>query len=526
MADLWTHALNLDHAVKESGVAQARVAFEDFEGVKPLMRQVWQGERWKNLREPVRSRGEELVPARVLLGYLRGYFLYREVPENDQAFWPNFLKDLGIEGHQLPAPDEYDRLWEALQWHIETRPHLRTHQGGKRDFIGSLDAIFQFKALRLNALKDSFLTFYQTGELPVAAHPYEQVFRRLREAMEVLLEEDRLTVDLCDQGAVLEFLKQSGIYLGEPNPVRLLFHRSDQALKDLYGKLKGKKPTSRSTGTRFRHKQVRVECLECLPGLAEIRPVLTREPILEGWKVYGKVTLEDGRFKRFFWVPRFTPEGEPIAEELEVTFEEGEIVRFRLHHKAFALRFSRERWKFGEHIELRPIHFDPDRDPLRFSLESGGEPKERLEDLEREMTQASIPTDTVIAEIRVDGRGDDWRKIAVLPVEVRPDVECQVLPEGLFVRTRPPGLEVRIRVFYGERLLREESLTTKPEGQLVAEVEQIPLRIEVCLFTETQSFALAPAGWPERWWRQGWGWSCKELCVGVTEYRAHAPRLP
>lgn len=339
----------------------------------------------------------------------------------------------------------------------------------------------------------------------MAAHPYERVFRRLREAMEVLLEEDDQAPDLCNEGAVLEFLEQSGIYLGEPNPVRLLFNRSGQALEDLYRKLKGEKSPSRSTGARFRHKQVRIECLKSSPGLEEIRPALSREPILEGWKVYGKVTLEDGRFKRFSWVPRLTPEGEPIPEELEVSFEEGEAIRFRLHHKAFAVRFSHSPWRFDEPLEVRPIGFDLVQHPLRFLLASKGEAKHSPEELASEVTEASIPEDEVVVEIRVDGRGDEWRRIAVLPVEVRPRLEHWASPKGVFVRTHPPGLEVRARVFFGERLVKEETLTTEPEGRLVAQAAQVPLRIEVCLFTETRSFTLAPVGWPERWWRQGLG---------------------
>ncbi|PZA07721.1 MULTISPECIES: transcription antiterminator BglG [unclassified Meiothermus] len=505
MVDPWIHALNLNKAVEQGGVAQARVAQEDYEGVKPLMRQVWRGERWRNLLETIRSQNQVLIPAHVLLGYLRGYFLYREVPENDRAFWPNFLKDLGIEGRHLPTQVEYDRLWGVLDWHDETSRCLKFHENGARDFIGTLDAIFHFKALRLNALKDSFLAFYQTGVLPERAQPYERVFRKLQAAMELLLEEEAVP-DLCDEGAVLGFLQEAGLYLGEPDPVRLLFNRSDKALHDLYWELRGDKPAARQKSTRLGHKQVRVELLKSLPSLEEIRPTLNREPLLEGWKVYGKLTLEDGRFRRFDWVPRFTTEGDPIPEELEVSFEEGEIVRFRLHHQAFAIRFSELVWKLGEPLEVRPIGFDPAQHPLRFLLASEGEARERPEELAQKIGEGSAPKDELVVEVRTDGRGDEWRRIAVLPVEVRVRLEAWVGPQGAFVRTHPPGFAVRTRVLAGERLVREEELVrTEAQGTLVARSELVPLRVEVCLGSEVLSLALAPRGWPQNWWRLGLG---------------------
>jgi len=503
MADPWIHALNLDKAVQREGVAQAHVAQQDYEGVKPLMGQVWRGERWTNLLESVRSQGEALIPARVLLGYLRGYFLYREVPENDRAFWPHFLQDLGMEGRS-PTRAEYDRLWEALDWHDETRCSLKVHENGDRDFIGSLDAVFQFKALRLTALKASFLDFFRTGGLPEKAQSYERVFRRLREAMELLLEEETVP-DLGDEGAVLDFLAQAGLYLGEPNPVRLLFNRSDQALKDLFWELRGGKTSAVARRARFRHKQVRVELLQSIPTLEEIQPTLSREPLLEGWRVYGKVTLEDGRFKRFSWVPRFTPEGEPLPEEFRVSFEEGEAVGFRLQHRAFAVRFSRATWTLGEPLEVRPIGFDPAQHPLRFLLASGGEIKERPEELAQEIGEGLTPKDELIVEVRTDGQKNEWRKLASLPVEVRVRLESWTGPQGAFVRTHPPGLALRARVFAGERLIREEVLPTEPEGSLLVRPTLMPLLIEADVFDASLSFTLMPQGWPGEWWRQGLG---------------------
>lgn len=495
MPDPWTHALNLDRAVQRDGVLQARVAQEDYEGVKPLLRKVWKGDTWEKLFSPVRSRGEELLPVRVLLGYLRGYFLYREVPENDQAFWLAFLKDLGLEDKSQPNPQEYDRLWEALSGWEETRPHLRYQESGKRDFVGTLDAIFHFRALRLKELKEAFLAFHQTGELPEKARPYERLFRKLQDAVELLVTEEE-PPDLEDEEAVRAHLEGRGVYLGEPDPVRLLFNRSPKALKDLCERLGGRKPKAPS----FQSKQVRVEFLEAPRGLEQIYPQLHHELLVEGWRVHGKVVLEDGRFKRFSWVPRCTPEGEPIPEEVEVSFGEGERVRFRLHHRAYAVRFSSPVWRFGEPLEVRPIGFDPGKHPLRYFLASGGEARGRPE----ELTPQDL-TDSLVVEVRIDGQGDVWRRIGTLPMENRVRLEAWVEAGGAYARVFPPGLSVRIRVFAGERLVQEATLGTEPQETLLVQPGLAPLRVEVEAAGEVRVLTLPPRGWTKTWWRQGLG---------------------
>lgn len=504
MPEPWVHACNLDRAVDQHGVVQAQVAREDYEGVKPLMRLVWQGKRWERLRGTVQVGGCTLIPARVFLGYLRGYFLYREVPENDQAFWPHFLEDLGIRGQALPTLAEYDRLWDALAWHEETRPHLSHRQDGKRDFIGTLDSIFHFKALRLDRLKEAFVGSYETGELPPEAKPYERVFRELKRAIGFLLSEGE-KVDLRDEGRVLAFLEEAGLFLGEPNPIRLLFRRSDQALSDLYWRLKGRRPPE--TPSTHRHRQVRVELLEAPPGLEEIRPTVSHEPLVEGWKVYGKVVLEDGRFQRFAWVPRYTPQGEPLPEVKEVAFSEGERVRFRLHHKAFAVRFSKSSWTLGEPLEVRSIGFDPECHPLRYQLASRGEPRKTpealVQELGKELGEPALK-DELVLEVRI--AADTWRRVATLPVEVRVDLQGWTTPEGVFVRTHPPGFAVRVQIYAGPRLLREEHVPTGDQGTRVAEPGLVPLHVRVASGDEALSLVLSPRGWPQGWWRQGLGW--------------------
>ncbi|MDW8443744.1 MAG: hypothetical protein RML45_05130 [Acetobacteraceae bacterium] len=241
------------------------------------------------------------------------------------------------------------------------------------------------------------------------------------------------------------------------------------------------------------------------PDFEEIRPTLNQEPLLEGWRVYGKVVLEDGRFRRFSWIPRFTPEGTPLPEELEIAFGEGQVVRFRLEHEAFAVRFSQAIWKPGEPLEVRPIGFDTARHRLRFLLASGGEPKYRLEELTYEAGGTSVTGDGLIVEIETDARGEVWRRLAVLPVEAQ--LELWIESEAAFVRTRPPGLRVEVRILAEERLVQEASIESVGQGTPVAQAAIVPLRVEVSLEGRTQCCTLAPKGWPRTWWRLGLGLS-------------------
>ncbi|WP_027883353.1 hypothetical protein [Meiothermus rufus] len=156
-------------------------------------------------------------------------------------------------------------------------------------------------------------------------------------------------------------------------------------------------------------------------------------------------------------------------------------------------------------LEVRPIGFDPAQHPLRFLLASGGEIKERPEELAQEIGEGLTPKDELIVEVRTDGQKNEWRKLASLPVEVRVRLEGWTGPRGAFVRTHPPGLALRARVFAGERLIREEVLPTEPEGSLLVRPTLMPLRIEADGFDASLSFTLMPQGWPGEWWRQGLG---------------------
>lgn len=452
---------------------------------------VWKGERWERLTQTVVSRGHEVVPARVLLGFLRGYFLYREVPENDHALWPHFLAELGIWDRALPTPKEYDRLWDALSWHEETRKALK-HRGHERDFIGTLDAIFQFRALRLNTLKAAFLDFYRTGEVPPSAKVYGGVLEKLKKTLDILLE-DASIPDLRDEEEVLRFLEGAGLHLGRPNPIRLLFRRSPEALADLYRTLKGE---PRGRERIYRHPQVRVEMLEYPENLSWVRPTLSREPLVEGWRVYGQVRLEDGRFRRFSWVPRLSQEGEPILEEVRVAFPEGEVVRFRLHHQAYGVRFGVSRWQLGTPLPLRTVHFDETRVPLRYFLAPFGEPASSVEGLVPDGSE-----DELVVEIQVAKQ--DWRRIASLPVEISRKFDAKVEGEAVWVWPHTPGLVVRVRLWVGERLREERQVHLRSEGEAVAQAWLLPQMVEVEGPEGCARFFLPPRGWPRGWYEAG-----------------------
>ncbi len=435
--------------------------------------------------------GGTLVPARVLLAYFKGHFLYREVPENDQAFWPEFLKQTGLPG-TLPKPQEYDRLWFVLEWYEETRPHLRYHPGGDRDFLGTLDSIFHFRAQRLRDLEEGFKSFFLEGKKP-EREPFPGFYQKLKEAIELLLDAPE-GLDLCDREAVLAFLEGSGLRIRHPHPVLLLFHRSEKALERLWLHLKGKGRESQGRST------VRVEFLEVPLGDVRVRAALPGTlPLLEGWRVRGEVLLEDGRFRRFTWVPRCTPEGDPLPEEVEVAFPEGERVRFRLHHRAWAVRASRAEWVPGQPFEVRPLGFDRAKHPLRFFLDTGEGP---AEDPERLVPHLQGESQTLYVEVRLDGRAEAWQLLARFPIRVDPKVRVEEEPAGLRLFVHPLRFPLVYQLWAGGTLVEERRVNPGPEGHLVP-AGLVPFEVRVVGWPEP--FPLPPRR-REAWWRRGLGW--------------------
>lgn len=495
MAEPRQHALRLDWAVREWGLEGAPIDPQDYEGVKPYVRHIWTQRSPRDLFREVPLAGGTLVPARVLLAYLKGYFLYREVPENDQAFWPDFLKQMGLKGQQ-PKPQEYDHLWDVLGWHEETRPHLRFHPSGDRDFLGTLDAIFHFRAQRLRDLEEAFMAFFRQGTEP-ETEPFPGFHRKLKEVMELLLSTPEVP-DLTNREAVLAFLEGSGVRIRHPHPVLLLFHRSDKALERIWRRLKDQVPR-RETGAE-RSRQVWVEFLEAPPGDVRVRPALPgAPPLVEGTRAYGEVLLEDGRFRRFSWVPRYTLEGDPLPEEVEVAFPEGERVRFRLHHRAWAVRASQAEWVPGLPFALHTLGFDGEKHPLRFSLDTGEGPVRNLEEL---LPYLSEESQTLHVEVRLDGRGEIWELIARFPIRVETQVQAQPDPQGLRLLVCPPGWPVDYEVWAGETLVERGRVRPGLEGHLIP-AHLVPLEVRVA--GQPAPFPLPPRR-REAWWRWGLGW--------------------
>ncbi|AFV77263.1 hypothetical protein Theos_2274 (plasmid) [Thermus oshimai JL-2] len=491
MAEPWQHALCLDRAVREWGLERAPIDPQDYEGVKPYIRRIWTTYSKEELRGEVRLSGGTLVPARVLLAYFKGHFLYREVPENDQALWPDFLEELGFP-HKTPKREEYDRLWDVLSWHGETRDHLRYHPSGDRDFLGTLDSIFHFRAQRLRDLEEGFKRFFLEGKKP-EREPFPGFYQKLKEAMELLLDAPE-GLDLCDREAVLAFLEGSGLRIRHPHPVLLLFHRSEKALERLWLHLKGKGRESQGRST------VRVEFLEAPPGDVRVRPLPPEAPpLLEGWRVHGEVALEDGRFRRFTWVPRCTPEGNPLPEEVEVAFPEGERVRFRLHHRAWAVRASQAEWVPGRPFEVRTLGFDRAKHPLRFFLDTGEGPEE---DPERLVPYLQGESQALYVEVRLDGRAEVWQLLARFPIRVDPKIRVEEEPAGLRLFVYPNRFPLVYQLWAGGTLLEERRVTPGPQGHLVP-AGLVPLEVRVVGWPEP--FPLPPKGL-EAWWRRGLGW--------------------
>lgn len=498
MGAAWDHAVRLHRAVAEAlasgDLRQAAVSLGDYEGARDLVRRLWTGD-WKV--RPWRETGG-VLPAYLLLGFLAGYFFYRDLPENDHAFWPDFLRALGLDREE-PTLGERDLLWDVLRGMPNAQSYLRRHADGSRDFVGTLDALFSFRALRLQELLRHLRRYREDEVLPEALGPYKGVVRGLKEALDLLAEEELTEEELGDMEALVQRLARLGYYPEDPHPVRFLFHRSPSRFQELYREWRQE---AHERDTRF--PQVRVEVVRGQNAVERILPQLQREPLLEGARVYGQVRWKGGAFTRFSWVPRLDQEGNPIPEEVRVPFWDGreEELVFRLHHQAWGVRFRDQAGRVIPSLRVpgRPqvVLVPPGRvnRPVRFLLESGGDPVSSVEEVPWELVE---PEDALLVEVQVGGRREsgDWRPLGRLPLEREVEL-LSSLEGGEFV----------LRVVPGAWLQVEWAWPSQPpaEGWGEVRLKLAPWPGEVRVRAWGREFRVAvPASSSAAWWRRGIG---------------------
>ena len=493
----WAHAVNLHRAVEAAleaqNLAHLQVRREDVEGAKPLVRALWRGE-WR--ADPLAKSREGVVPGYLLLGFLGGHFFDRDLPENDLAFWPEFHRALGLNQGQ-PTPKQRDKLWKVLEGLPGTKAFLRFHADGKRDFVGTLKALFGARTLRLKEILDHLRLYRDEAKLQEEAlGPYASLVRGLKEALDLLAEEALDAAEQEDVEALVARLEALGFYAEEPHPLRFLFHRSPKAFAELYAEWRGEKKA-----TPLRHPQVRVEVLQGKEVLERVLPQIRREVLVEGALVYGQVRLKSGLFRGFCWRPRLDTEGNPIPEEVAVPLGEGQVV-LRLHHRAWGVRFLDERgqvcpeWRPPEPLEVRPLV--DEGTPVRFLLEGGGDPVERLEDLPLEL---GLPEDALAVEALVFGSREhgEWRPLGRLPVRLEARLEERLSETALELEVFPRGpLETVWLAPAGPK-------QTFPEGRACIPRGLWPVKILVKAWGRAWEILVPPKGWPEKAWRRGLG---------------------
>lgn len=494
MADPWQHAVNLHRAVEEGlrlgDLRRAPVRYEDYLGAKETVRKLWLGEWRPGLHKPTK---DGVVPAYLLLGFLAGYFFYRNLPENDLAFWPDFLKALGLD-QQEPTPAQRDLLWGVLYGVPLVQRHLRFQADGSRDFVGTLDALFGFRALRLRDLLAHLRRYREEGVLAGELGAYGEILSTLKEALDRLAQEELAEEELEDLEGLVARLEGLGFFPPDPHPLRFLFHRSQEALRSLYREWRGEKSEA------VRYSKVRVELLQGKGLVERVVPQMRPEPLLEGMKVYGRVRFRDGTFQGFIWTPRLDERGLPIPEEKRLMHQEGEVV-FRLHHRAWGVRFLDSFgnpvpfWRYPEPFRVESFHFDPAKNPLAFSLESGGAP---VEDPWGISLDQALLEDVLLVEVLVSGKREhgEWRLLGRLPVRFHPVLTPRLTEEALELGLSPPGeLEVE--------LLPSQAPPQRARGSVRIPRGRLPFRVRVQAFGQVWEYEVPPRGWPAAFYRAG-----------------------
>ena len=309
----------------------------------------------------------------IALGYLRGYTLFREIPENDRQFWGPFLEELGVAQAQ-PSRREFDELWDALRSHPETNAYL-VIRNERRMLAQTIDRIWGVKGLRAGPFAEllkEYLRLREAGEKPDVkamllrwpeheyihrhADTYERIFEGIAVLLDALQEEPEFAwssfVGEVTEEEFIKTLQKMGLFFSRPHPFAYIRNKSERLLRELliaYVKFgaPASKPKARGTRAAYtgvrRHVEVRLlseKGLANLPGLEglEIIPDIKHRAVLkEGRRVTGEARVSSGSLApcKFHWRPELDESGNPVwvrpEEEVVLGFGDNEIrVEFEL----------------------------------------------------------------------------------------------------------------------------------------------------------------------------------------------------
>ena len=354
--------------LQKQGPVHALLSEDEYLYLKRRFRKIW-----LLANQHYWSEDERLIA----LGYLRGYTLFREIPENDRQFWGPFLEELGVAQEQ-PSRREFDELWDALRSHPETNEYLvirNDRRNERRMLAQTIDRIWGVKGLRagpFSELLKEFLRLREVGEKPDVkamllrwpeheyihrhADTYERIFEGIAVLLDALQEEPEFAwsyfVGEVTEEEFIKTLQRMGLFFSRPHPFAYVRNKSERLLRELlvaYVKFgaPASKPKTRGakaarTGVR---RLVEVQLLSekglvNLPGLEglEIIPDIKHRAVLkEGRRVTGEARVSSGSLApcKFHWRPELDESGNPVwvrpEEEVVLGFGDNEIrIEFEL----------------------------------------------------------------------------------------------------------------------------------------------------------------------------------------------------
>ncbi len=473
----------MSHAVikrlRREGPIQAWLSEEDYRYLK---------ERFRRILRRVGPRSWDAEDRLIALGFLRGYTLYREIPENERQFWRHFFREVEFD-HEMPTPRQFDELWDALRLESATRPYL-VMRNGRRMLVQTIDRIWGVKGLRAEQFgkllkrylelrseldKVEFgLLLQEFPELEVIVHhsqTYLRIFEGVYRLLRVLDREPELAwsylVGEVSEKSFIAKLETMGLVFASPHPFAYVRNKSERLLRGLISKYVSLPHFEVEQGVFKRRSskpvltvEVNVEKVEGLSGLdsLEIIPdVAGRRVYREGRRVTGEIRLASGDRARFAWRPRLDQDGEPLWSLPEDPFNgtEGEV-RLGFDDEEVRVRFS-VRPRYVVHLELASFDGTLDwqrRDSFQPALKGApsGELIYRLEGgKEAEQLDQLWPRFNDLLELVYRYRGES-AVLERVPVRFAPFLEAWNVirdPRGVVVNLKaqlPKDGRVRVRL--------------------------------------------------------------------------------
>ncbi len=345
----------------------------------------------------------------IALGFLRGYTLHREIPEQEKAFWKSLFAEIGI-AQTHPNNDQFDELWKAFERNPETRPHLVV-MNNRRMLVQTIHRIWGVKGLRADHLERLLKRFIdarnkgheceieawisgdpELSSLKHHAPTYGRIFEGIYLVLNAVRESPDLAQAYLEEGDLESFvaaLSAKGLYFEKPHPLIYLRNKSDRLLRALLAPIasNGHHATKRRNGVDVRF--LSVKGLSELQGV-EVLPSLSGDHFFTNRRVVGEVRLASGVRRRFFWKPRLDVRGKPEwvspeGGEVTLCFGEDEVrLRFELKPKSvigLSLSGVGEVLHWHNRPALKPMLYGGDAQRLRYRFKGETEAKDQLDAL-------------------------------------------------------------------------------------------------------------------------------------------------